>query len=327
MHDAKTGRLMDDLVSPILAKEEVELRSKVTRAAEWAVQAGVPGSGIARFKRISTYFDHHKDLAAAVWEAMLRVLEETDQIPYAELGRDLKEKFDGYLSKPTGRTQATMDQLKQSAQEVPREKFEVLCIEVRSKYHTEIDLYQARSEAKQRRMERVPNYSTLPVVKRIYLDAIESFWRVREVGPGAVAHLLKDGYLDRSEDSIQRALEEILNVPFHKKDWGGELNDLYTSNVVSGGWPVATAFLLKGNGLKKRTLEIRDCGANGDQLVRLVHSPAHLFVVQFVGNVSESVIQDLDGKMQALHAQGRPGRYCIIDGQDTARLLKAYGKE
>jgi hypothetical protein len=85
--------------------------------------------------------------------------------------------------------------------------------------------------------------------------------------------------------------------------------------------------MLKGNGLRRAKLEIRDCGKNGDQLVRLFDSPATLFVVQYVGNISENVIKDLEGKVHAARAQSRPARYCIIDGQDTARLLRAYSKD
>jgi hypothetical protein len=122
------------------------------------------------------------------------------------------------------------------------------------------------------------------------------------------------------------ALEQILSVAMHKKDWGGEANDLYTANVIANGSRRETAFLLKGNGLKKQQMEIRDCGKNGDQLVRLVSSPAKLFVVQFVGNVSEMLITDIKGKIEHLRSQNREAWFCIIDGQDTARLLRAYGK-
>lgn len=50
------------------------------------------------------------------------------------------------------------------------------------------------------------------------------------------------------------------------------INDLYTANVVLNGVRRPTAFLLKGNGLKKREMNIGDCGKNGDQIVRLFES-------------------------------------------------------
>lgn len=172
----------------------------------------------------------------------------------------------------------------------------------------------------------VDEYTDLPLAKRLYVEDIDSFQKVRDVNPASVTDLLEGGYLDRSEDSVQMAIEQILAVPMHKKDWGGETNDLYTANVLINGARHETAFVLKGNGLKKKTMEIRDCGTNGDQILRLVDSPAKLFVVQFVGNVSEAVIKDLAGKIEQLRSLGREAWYLVIDGQDTARLLRAYGK-
>lgn len=92
------------------------------------------------------------------------------------------------------------------------------------------------------------------------------------------------------------------------------------------GCRIAAAFLLKGNGLRKRVLEISDCGKNGDQILRLFESPAQLFLVQFVGHLSEAVIKDVEGKVNERRAQGKPAHYCIMNGQDTARVLYAYGK-
>ena len=169
-------------------------------------------------------------------------------------------------------------------------------------------------------------YTDLPAQSRLYVEDVDSFQKVRDVNPSIVAGHLKEGYLDQPEDMIQMALEQILNVSFHKKDWSGEINDLYTANLTVNGARVATAFLLKGSGLKKRVMEISDCGKNGDQLVRLVDSPASLFVVQFVGEISENVIKDIEGKVETLKARGKPAHYCIMNGQDTARVLHAYGK-
>lgn len=105
-----------------------------------------------------------------------------------------------------------------------------------------------------------------------------------------------------------------------------ERYDLYTANLRIGGRQVPTAFMLKGNGLKARTMEIGDCGKNGDQLQRLVTSPAELFIVQYIGPISEAVVADMAGKIRALRFEGKPASFCIVDGQETARLLKAYGK-
>ncbi len=176
------------------------------------------------------------------------------------------------------------------------------------------------------RLESLPEYTDLPLDARLYVEDIDSFRKVRDANPATVMDVLTNGYLSRSEDSIQTALERILTVPFHKKDWGGELNDLYTANLLINGTRHETAFLLKGNGLRAQTMEIKHCGANGDQLLRLCNSPAKVFVIQFVGRISEAVVSDIDGKVRHARAQGRCAWYCIMDGQDTARVLRAYGE-
>jgi len=160
----------------------------------------------------------------------------------------------------------------------------------------------------------------------LYVEDIDSFRKVRDVNPATVMDVLTDGYLNRSEDSVQTALERILSVPFHKKDWGGEQNDLYTANLLINGARYETAFLLKGNGLRSKTMEIKHCGVNGDQILRLCNSPAKLFVVQFVGRISEAIVSDIDGKVRHARSQGKDVWYCIMDGQDTARVLRAYGE-
>ena len=70
----------------------------------------------------------------------------------------------------------------------------------------------------------------------------------------------------------------------------------------------------------------RGRGKNGDQIVRLFDSPADLFVLQFVGPIAEAVITNVARSVAAAHQQGKRAQFMIIDGQDTARLLLAYGK-
>jgi len=169
-------------------------------------------------------------------------------------------------------------------------------------------------------------YTDLPVRDRLFVEDVDSFMKVRDVNPALVAHAIHNGRLNKTEDQVQLAFEQILNVSFHKKDWGGEVNDLYTANLVINGSRRATAFLLKGPGIKKSEMVIADCGKNGDQLVRLFSTPADLYVVQFVGSISEMIIADVQGKIAAKRERGEVANFLIIDGQDTARLLYAYGK-
>ncbi len=170
-------------------------------------------------------------------------------------------------------------------------------------------------------------YATLPIRLRLFINDIDSFRKVREVDPAQVERFLHNGRLEGfSEDAIKQAFEDILAISGHTTDWGGEQNDLYTANVTINKANIATAFLLKGPAIKAKGLQITHCGHNGDQLVRLFESPANLFIVQFIGSISQSVIQDIEGKVKAKIIEGKLALFCIINGQETARILYAYGK-
>src|SRR5437016_576506 len=56
------------------------------------------------------------------------------------------------------------------------------------------------------RLQSLPEYTDLPLDARLYVEDIDSFRKVRDVNPGTVMGALTDGYLDRSEDSVQTAL-------------------------------------------------------------------------------------------------------------------------
>lgn len=161
---------------------------------------------------------------------------------------------------------------------------------------------------------------------RLHIEDIDSFAAIRSVQPCAVMHLLKNGMIEISEEEVKRAIEEILYIPFNHRDRPDELDDIYTTNVVVNGSRKPTAFMLKGPGIGKKEITIADCGKNGDQLVRLFDAPAELFVVQFVGRIAQMVIKDVEGKVAALHKRGKKAQFLIVEDQDTARLLFAYGK-
>lgn len=169
-------------------------------------------------------------------------------------------------------------------------------------------------------------YTDLPPDERLFVEDIDSFRRVRDVNHSLAVPHLTNGRIEATENEVQCALERILDVPIHKEDWGGEVNDLYTANLSVNGRRVPTAFLLKGSGLRANTMELKHCGKNGDQVVRLFRSPAELFVVHFVGNIGEAVIEDVLGKVRERRSGSKPCAACFIDGQETARLLLAYGE-
>jgi hypothetical protein len=178
------------------------------------------------------------------------------------------------------------------------------------------------------RTSNLEQYTDLPIKARLYVEDIDSFRKVRDVNWADVNDLLDDnGWLDRSEQDVKDLFERILGERLHKKDWGGEINDLYSANILLQGARCDGAFLLKGNGLSTSVMQIGHCGKNGDQILRLSKSPAGLLFIQYVGNISEAVIDDLAIKVRDLSAvRGESVHYCIINGQDTARLMRAYGK-
>lgn len=124
------------------------------------------------------------------------------------------------------------------------------------------------------------------------------------------------------EAVIKAALAEIINEPMVPKDWGGEASDLFSSRVVLDGQRVSTAFLLKGPA-KFHPMTPADLGKNGDQIGRLFDEPADLLILQHCHEVTTAVRKQMRAYAQQM---GNPRRFCIIDGYETLRILKAYGK-
>lgn len=123
------------------------------------------------------------------------------------------------------------------------------------------------------------------------------------------------------EDQVKQNIVEILKDS-SKKDWGGEQNDHFTSNVHVNGTRKTAAFLLKGPS-KFSPMKITHLGKNGDQILRLSHSPAQILIVQHSHDITEEVREHL----RSVAVQpSKPRHYCFIDGKDTYKLLKAYGK-
>lgn len=161
--------------------------------------------------------------------------------------------------------------------------------------------------------------------ERLFVEQIDQFAKTQTTTAKDVAPLLVKGRVDLLEDEVQSAFERILGENFHAIDHGGEECDLYTSHSTIDGERVPTAFMLKGRGTRSPELQIADCGENGDQIVRLLQAPAQLFVIQYVGPVSQNVTKDIKGKVRQRRSEGDEVSFCILDGCDTARILMAYG--
>lgn len=158
---------------------------------------------------------------------------------------------------------------------------------------------------------------------RITIDDIDSFSAVRTVGGPQPRRV------QISEAAVKQGFQAIICETGEFKDWGGEVSDLSSSRVRIGGKRRPTAIAFKGPGTKGK-LTPRKMGVNGDQIQRLVLNgeTEDVFLVQYVGEISDSVVTQLAGLALAKAAvTGRQIHYGVIDGQDTSRLIKAYPTE
>lgn len=123
-----------------------------------------------------------------------------------------------------------------------------------------------------------------------------------------------------SEDAVKQKFCEILGDK-PRKDWGGEQADHF-STVHINGQKKSAAFLLKGpTHFREMTPDM--LGKRGDQIYRLAQTTARLLIVQHSHNIGEAVRATLRAFAVPPHDQRY---YCLIDGKDTYRILKAYNK-
>jgi hypothetical protein len=107
-------------------------------------------------------------------------------------------------------------------------------------------------------------------------------------------------------------------------DWGGERNDLYTSKIHMNGRRRAMAFAFKGPATRGR-LTPGKLGKNGDQIQRLFESAADVFIIQYHGQIDESVVHQMKRLAIANSVtEDKQVWYGVMDGDDTNRLLAAY---
>lgn len=165
---------------------------------------------------------------------------------------------------------------------------------------------------------KIFSFSHRPQTELLHIDQIESFKRVKKVKEGD-----KEGVKKMPERVINTGICLILNQS-EKKDWGGEKNDIFTTRTVLKSKRVAAAFALKGRGTKG-TLVPGKMGKNGDQISRLFSSPAEVYFVLHNDLIDESIFELVKTYATAKSIEtGKKIYYCIIDGQDLARLVVAY---
>lgn len=162
--------------------------------------------------------------------------------------------------------------------------------------------------------------SIIPIARygEVSADRIDNFQAIRNVPPPSNVSRLRS----IPEVELKKAFASIIGEPSVPKDWGGESSDLFTTYVKVSGQRVPTAFLFKGPS-QFRPMTMSALGKNGDQIHRLFSEPADLFILQHCHSVATPV----RGAMRAYANQiGRPKAFAVIDGFDTYRILRAYGK-
>ena len=153
-------------------------------------------------------------------------------------------------------------------------------------------------------------------------EEIDSFSRIEDVSQTDAAGLMP---LEMSEADTKKCICEIIGYPFPQKDWGGEACDLYC-DLLFRRRSVPSAFVLKGKSYAHRPLRIADLGKNGDQLIRLFAQPAKIFIVQSNGAIDGAVHNQIRAQVAEKLMTNQPIYYLVLDGIQTARLLRAYGK-
>lgn len=155
----------------------------------------------------------------------------------------------------------------------------------------------------------------------VHVDSIDSFDRVRDVRPSRSKREL-EALRDIPESDIKHAFAEIIGELDVPRDWGGEQSDLFSSQVVLDSERISTAFAFKGPA-KFHPMTMADLGKNGDQINRLFAEPARLLVLQHCHEITTPVRDTMRAFAQQM---GNLRLFCLINGYDTLRVLKAYEK-
>lgn len=152
----------------------------------------------------------------------------------------------------------------------------------------------------------------------VHVESIDAFSRCKDEAFPRDRELKKLKTIP--EETIKRAFAKLMGEDVIPKDWGGERSDLFTTRLKVEGRRVSASFAFKGPA-KFHPMTMADLGKNGDQIDRLLTEPAELLVLQHCHRVSAPV----RNMMKAYSNQiGNQRAYCVIDGGDTLRILRAY---
>lgn len=160
----------------------------------------------------------------------------------------------------------------------------------------------------------------LAKTKPISIQEIDNFSKIKKMKS-------MEYDLEKNEDDIKELFKKIAGEKGIFTDWPGEKNDLLTYLTMNRK-KFLVAFAFKGKSKKTiKKLRPMDMGKNGDQVERLFSSPAEIFFVQFVGQMHELMLSEME-KQSILKSYytGKKIYYGTIDGNDTLKIFAKYGK-
>ncbi len=162
-------------------------------------------------------------------------------------------------------------------------------------------------------------FGRLAETLQIHVEDIDEFQKTRDISR---RFLKLDALKDIPEKQTKLWIAEILNEESVPNDWGGENSDLFTNHIHINRQRLNAAFLLKGPS-KFHPMTHKDLGKNGDQITRLYDEPASVYILQHCHSVTPAIYKTMVAFSSRFN---KISNFCIIDGFDTLRLLKAYGK-
>jgi hypothetical protein len=161
-----------------------------------------------------------------------------------------------------------------------------------------------------------------PLPEPVTIDDVDAFEQVRGTRAAATSVVLRNV----PETHIKRFLKRVIGETHEFTDWGGEKNDLYTNKLWFRRRRRNAAFAIKGKATKG-PLTPKKMGKNGDQIARLFTSEAEVFFVVYHSKVDEAIYEQVRAFGITRSLAGNRIYYCVIDGDDLARLVSAYADE
>jgi len=157
-------------------------------------------------------------------------------------------------------------------------------------------------------------------ISEIHFEDIDEFALAKNISNQDVSNQWMSYMRNMPENLVKEKICEILGDK-PKNDWGGEINDHFT-NICINGRRYTAGFIFKGPS-KFQEMKPSHLGKNADQIYRLNSTPCDIMIIQHCHKIGEAV----RATVQAFASLSSPNRkYCLMDGRDTYKILKAYNK-